>query len=250
MISSERLLAIMEYLEKDGVVKVKELAKRFDSSETTIRRDLELLEQQGKLKRVSGGALRLQVAEILSSIDEPPMDEKVHRQEEVKRALCAKANSMVNDGECIFVDGGTTLLPLLELLSQRRVTIVTHNQLALRVMKNCKATLIMLGGEYSSVYEMTTGPMTIDELRRFSFDRAFLGCASVDVISNRMYTTEIETASVKTEAMKLSNKNYLLVDKTKVNRKGFYMCACLDEFDSVITDYSGEGLTNATVIKG
>lgn len=243
MIASKRLLAIMKELNRTGVVTIKELAEQFDASETTIRRDLERLEQEGKLIRVSGGAMRQHALDVLSSIDEPNMFAKLKQHQQAKEALCTYADQLVKEGECVFLDGGTTLLPLFRLLQHRRVRIVTHNQLIWQIMDMQPiAEITVLGGLYAPNYSMTTGLMTLENLRQYNFDHAFLGCAGVDFRSMAMYTTEMETAAVKLEAMALAAKTYLLADASKINRRGFYRCADLSALDAVLTDYNGPDL--------
>lgn len=241
MIASERLEKITETVERKGFVSTRELAREFQVTEVTIRKDLDELDRQKKVLKVHGGAKSRQKKQTLTTEMETWMSERTNVHARQKEALCAYAADLVSDGDCIFVDGGTTLIPFLKFLRNKRVKIVTHNQMLIGQFQREYGELIILGGYYLPFYGMSAGPMTIEQLSKFNFDYAFISCAGVDIALNKAYTAEMDTAEIKKNAMKLAQKSYLLVDSSKLKVRGFYSCADLSDFDAVIV--SGEEIT-------
>lgn len=234
MIASERLDKIMEVVEKKGFVSTRELAREFKVTEVTIRKDLDELDRRKQVLKVHGGAKSRRKKQTLTTEMETWMSERTNVQAEQKEALCAYAANLVSDGDCIFIDGGTTFIPFLKHLKNKRVKVVTHNQMVVSQFKKEYGELIILGGYYLPFYGMCAGPLTLEQLSKFNFDYAFISCAGIDIALNKAYTAEMDTAEIKKSAMKLSQKSFLLVDSSKLKVRGFYSCADLSDFDAVI----------------
>ncbi|MDD3185171.1 MAG: DeoR/GlpR family DNA-binding transcription regulator [Anaerostipes sp.] len=244
MIASERYEMILNLIKEQGIVKVKDLAKLMNVTETTIRRDCEELEQQGKLIRVHGGAKSTKENKIMSNKDEKDAKDRTEFSE-IKDRVCRKAATFVKEGDCIFLDGITTVVPMIKYLKDKNIKIVTNNFLVAEVFQrlNCKGELFYLGGKYIPQYKMTAGPVTISNLSKFNFDYAFLGCAGVDLEHGMSFTTETETMMVKEKAMDQSINKFLLIDSSKLLVKGFYNFSELSKFDVVICNaYDGMDL--------
>lgn len=234
MLADERFSKIVELVNKAGFVSTKALALAFHVTETTIRRDCEELEQQGLLIRVHGGAKSIRQSEILSPKDETVMKERFDVYPKEKEAICKKAASFVRDGDCIFLDGGTSILPILKYLKGRKIKIVTHSTLIANAFCDEDAELFVIGGKYMAEYDMLVGPVTLDNLSRFNFDYAFLSCAGIDLKRRLVYTAEMDTMAVKQKAMQLAVKKYLLADASKLFIRGFCSFINSDDFDAVI----------------
>ncbi len=232
MIASQRSMYIMEQLAQKSVIDLKEIAKALNASESTIRRDIERLERQGKLKRVLGGAELTDTQD--TSIAEWTMRQKHNLNAEAKRLVAARAAEFVKDGECVFIDGGTSLAPLIRLLSKRQVRIVTNNHLILREIINPEATIITIGGIYLPHFHMTVGALAEGMLSNFHFDHVFIGCSGVDIEKGMSYTSEIDTINIKRIAAEYAERKYLLIDASKLHFKAFCKCIPLDEFDLVL----------------
>lgn len=233
MIASERFEKIVQLVNEQGIVGTRELAQLLAVTETTIRRDTEELERQGKLIRVHGGAKRIGQRQILSSRDEKSMADRVEN-EAAKDLVCQKAASFVNSGDCIFLDGGTSIAPMVRYLAGKNVKIVTHSLLVAGAFKDRDSELFTLGGKVIPEYSMTVGAVALDNLAHFNFDYAFLGCAGVDLERQMVYTAEMETMAIKQKAMELAVKNYLLVDASKLQVRGFYSFSPTAAFDALI----------------
>ena len=236
MLGKERILYLLNRLEKDNILNVKEIAQELNISEATIRRDLTELEKQGKLKRVHGGAILADSDQILSEQREVKMKERFRIHYEEKRKVCIQASHLVKDGECIFLDGGTSIVPMIDELQNRNVRIVTHNHLIVSKLKNPKAQIIVIGGDYIAKYAMSAGPLAVNTLRQFQFDRCFIGCAGIDVEENCSYTAEVETRELKKIAMENSKHKYLLIDSSKIGVRGFCKFKLLDSFEKIYCD--------------
>ena len=239
MIASERRRYILRTLSAKGVISLKDIAQALGVAEITIRRDLELLEKEGKLKRVQGGAT--------SPADEPDgaeltMSKKLPEHMAEKQRLALYAAGLVQDGDCVFIDGGTTMLPLALALCERRVTVVTYSTILLQRVTKPTAKIILIGGEYLPHYSMNVGAMAQEMLRQFYFDRAFFSCAGIDTAQEIIYTTEHESMEMKRIAMANAAESHLLIDHSKFQKRGFLKMCDAAGFASIITDDVPNGL--------
>jgi len=232
MIAFTRRAFILELLENKGIISIKDAAKELNVAEITIRRDFEKLEAEGKLKRVHGGAAtpgNLDGAELT-------MTSKLPQNIAAKEKVAQKAASIVRAGESIFIDGGTTMMPLAAQLMKLRVKIVTYNTMILQQAYNPAAEIILIGGEYKPHYKMNVGSLAQEMLKNFYFDRAFYSCAGIDAKHQVVYTTEYESLNMKKIAMKNAKENHLLVDSSKFSKQGFLKFCDTVTFASILTD--------------
>lgn len=232
MIASERRRFILESLSTKGVISLKDIAADLGVAEITVRRDFEKLESEGKLKRVQGGATSLEDldgAELTMSQKLP-----IHMRE--KEIVAGFAAGLVKEGDCVFIDGGTTMLPLATALMRKRVRIITYNTMILNKVIRPAAQIFLIGGEYRPAYNMNVGPIAQEMLKQFFFDCAFFGCSGIDIGQQMVYTTETESMEIKRIAMENSKRSYLLADNTKFSTKGFLRVCETGRFDSVISD--------------
>ncbi len=237
MSTKDRWSQILDCLEKEKIVYTNHLVARFQVSEATIRRDLTQMEEAGQLKRIPGGAVQMRSGQILHQDDEIFMHERLSLNMNAKANICRAAASLVQDGECIFLDGGSSLAPMIDELKDRKVRIVTHNHLLIsRLTSPTKAEIYTLGGRYVDQYAMSVGPDTIRQVSTYNFDRCFVGCAGVDLDENMAYTTESETKAIKLAAMRASTHSHLLIDSTKMGIRAFCKFSSLDVFDSIYCD--------------
>lgn len=199
-----------------GEVSVPELVKRLGVSEVTIRRYLKELEKEGVLTRTYGGAIKNNARispEFLFT-------EKSQRNLAEKKAIARAAVELVNDGETIFLDSGTTPLELCRLLkeSQLRLTIATTSlPIAFELSSISKVKVLLLGGFLRRDLFDFFGPFSQKELSQLTFNQAFLG---VDGISSQegLTTTDSITALIEETVIKRSQKINILADHSKVGR--------------------------------
>lgn len=248
MLASERQIIILKKLEKSGVVYLKQLSEELHASICTIRRDFEKLEKENKCRRVHGGAVRVKFNNRLYESTDIHMDNRMDMVPEIKRRLCRKSAELVEENDCIFIDGGTTFMYMCEYLEGKSVTIVTHSDL-IRAKDDSTLSIFVIGGENSSFYKMNLGPLAIKGLHSFNFDKAFIGCAGMSIENLNVFTSEVGTAQIKEEAIKKSQEVYLVMDSSKLNIYGFYSFAGLDSFNGLITEEISDALnTDAALI--
>ncbi len=234
MIASERAARITQMVNEKGFMSTSSLASLLHVTESTIRRDCEELEKQGLLIRVHGGAKSLNPSAILSTQDEKKMSERDAHADE-KEAVAKRAASFVRDGDCIYLDGGTSIVPMLKYLKGKKLKIVTNSFLIANQFDDDRdSELIVVGGKYIPEYEMSTGPLALSTLEKFNFDQAFLSCAGIDPETRAVYTAELDTMYVKEKAMGKAVKKYLLADPSKLHVKGFCSFIDSDSFDGVL----------------
>ncbi|MCI8598806.1 MAG: DeoR/GlpR transcriptional regulator [Lachnospiraceae bacterium] len=232
MIATQRYEKIIEMVNERGVIHTGELAQLLGVTETTIRRDCEKLEKQAALIRVHGGVKSRESQGILSSFHDRTMRERTERYVE-KDLVCQAAAALVKEGDCIYLDSGTTVVPMLKYLRGKQLKIVTPSLLIAEAFQDPGSELLVIGGRYMIGYDMMGGSIATEYLQRFRFDLAFLGCSGIDLKNGFVYTGEIDTMSLKETAIQCALKKYLLIDTTKLFVKGFYGPLKHEDFDAV-----------------
>lgn len=228
MFASERQKYILEQLRGNGGVSVESLAKELDVSLMTIRRDLQKMSDAGQIERCYGGA-------VIKS-EEPYVEKAVSHSEE-KSAIAKKAVSMLKEGNCIFLDAGTTTFQMLPLLERfNSLTIVTNDlEIGYRASK-MKFDVTIIGGMLQKTTACMYGMLTNDALKQLKFDQAFIGAATIDEHFDVLTPTEIK-AIYKRIVLENSNYSYLLVDSGKFNKRAMVKVNNLRDYTGVITTY-------------
>jgi len=245
VLASERTRYIISQLNSKGIINLKDVAKELNISEATVRRDFEKLENEGKLTRVTGGAkLNGSPDADTAHSAELTMKTKKSLNYDAKLRAARAASENIQDGECIFIDGGTSTAMMAKFVEKRNIIIVTHSELLVRSMNNPTARIFLVGGEYLPHFEMNIGELATQMISHFHFDRAFVSCSSADQNEGFAYTNELDTLAIKTFAIENSDRAYLLLDSSKLNKKGFCKLDSLSNFEKVYCNKSPE-LENA-----
>lgn len=231
MLGIERRKAIMERLKKDEKVYVRDLARDFQVTEETVRRDLERLEKEDLLSRNYGGAvLKAPVADALS------FTRRTFVNSDGKERIARKAFSVISGFSRIMLDAGTTALALLTYLKgERGITVVTNSARALTLASDGAVTLYSTGGKLKRHALALTGPTAVKAIRGYKADVACVACKGLDLVGGVLESDEDE-AIVKQEMLNRAAKRILLADNTKFNRAAFSVIAPWDTFDMIITD--------------
>ena len=148
-------------------------------------------------------------------------------------AVAAEAAKNVQDGDTVFLDCGTSIAPLGAILLRRKVRIVTYSTLLLSQVKMPKAELVMLGGVYDPHHSIFTGTMAEQMLRSFRFEHAFIGCYGVSLAEGKCYDLDMASTNIKLIGAENAMHRYLLLDDSKLEKRGFYGFADLTAFDHV-----------------
>lgn len=229
MLTDERRKKIIELLDQYSIVKSQDLITMLDASESTIRRDLQDLENAGLLERVHGGARRPQYLE-----QEQAMTEKSFKNVQQKKAIAKLAAKYVTDGDVIYLDAGTTTLEMIPLLKGKAITAVTNSVgLAARLVEH-EINTIVLGGRIKLTTDAVIGTQAMEQLTNYRFNKAFMGMNGVHV-EHGFTTPDTEEASLKRLAMEHAHEVFILVDYSKFNQVSFTRVASLDAA-TILTD--------------
>lgn len=142
MLTEERKQKILQLLEQHKIVKSQELVVLLDASESTIRRDLQELEDEGLLQRIHGGAKK---EDLLGF--EQNMSEKTLKNVHEKQVIARLAAELVNDEEVIYLDAGSTTLEMIPFLKDKRITVVTNSVKHAAALVDLQVSTIVLGGK-------------------------------------------------------------------------------------------------------
>ena len=232
MLARERQNTIVEIVNREGSVRVKNLSKKFGVTEDSIRKDLAHLEKDGMLKKTYGGAVRVRT--------------NSHDRYVSQRIGKKRAYEIIQDGDVIFLYISTINIELVKLIveADRPVTVVTNMIDAILIMlyeKDTKTKLIFLGGKLNRGRDGFVGTITNRNISNYQFDKAFMGVVGIDVNRNRVYTYDTEDALTKKSVMEVSNECYMLMEREKLSKDGNYKYAGIDEFTGLIMEESVEG---------
>ncbi|MDD4371887.1 MAG: DeoR/GlpR family DNA-binding transcription regulator [Anaerostipes sp.] len=233
MFAKERQEKIIELLKKNKRVSNQELIQMFGVSGTTIRIDLTELEEQGLISRTHGGAL-LKHDPVYG---EDEISSRREKNQELKIQIAKKALELIEDGDTLLLDSGTTMLELAKMLHQRkRLTVITNDlQVALELQKDTQIQLILIGGRVRNSFECTVGAMGIRFLEDLSVDKAFITTNALS-LKKGATTPNSDNAEIKREMMEIANKRYLLCDSSKVGQRTVCSFARINSFDLLIID--------------
>lgn len=223
---------ILKLLEKKQSVTLHELMEVFHASESTIRRDLTALHDQGKLFKVFGGAVTLE--EKFNTRDEKVSQrEEKNRKEKIKIARYAAA--MIKKDDFVFIDAGTTTGHMIDFVEERAVTYVTNGITHARRLAERGFKTIIIGGELKESTEAVVGNEAMKNLEKYNFTLGFFGANGISRKLGYM-TPDVGEALVKQKAMEKSCRRYVLCDACKF---GDVSSVTFGEFmDAVIlTDY-------------
>ena len=228
MSKNSRSEEILQLVNSRGVISVAELSEKTYSSRSTIRRDLEKLEQQGLLRRHHGGA------ESVLSL-RPPQIIRRQRNQSEKNAIASKAAALVEAGSTIFIDASTTVQYMIPYLaSVERLTVYTNGADTAMRLAEAKIRTVCTGGELLSESMAYVGSAAADTVRKIYFDAMFFSSAGFDdgVVSD---WSEGETA-LRRVVIEQSAKRYFLADHTKCGERYTHVVCRINELDKIICD--------------
>lgn len=228
---SERHQSIIDHVRNLGRVSVTELADALGTSEVTIRRDLEELAPLGVLRRVRGGAVSL-----LGQGDELPFPVREVQAGAAKERIAKVVGELVDDGEVVLLDSGTTGLAVARAIAGRPLTVLPLSLRAADVLADAPPTKVILpGGELRPVELTTTGPLAEVTVRALRFDTAVITCCGVS-ISAGLTAISLADAAIKAAAIDVATRVVLAADSTKFARTTMAVIAPLTKVDVLVTD--------------
>jgi DeoR/GlpR family transcriptional regulator of sugar metabolism len=230
MLTKQRKAHILEILNRHGQVVAKAVSKELGLSEDTIRRDLRELATEGLLQRVHGGALPVSPA-IAGFTDRQQLASAG------KSAIGQKAAQLVQPGQLIFLDGGTTAVQLARHLPHNlAITVLTHSpSIAVELVSNPGVTVELIGGKLFKHSIVTVGVATMEAVGRFYPDIFFMGVTGVHP-DHGLTTGDSEEAAVKRALCYRSAETIVLASNEKIGAVSPFVVVPLVEVDSVIVD--------------
>lgn len=233
VLNEERRRAIVELVNREGRVLVADLSRRFDTSQVTIRKDLELLHEQGQLHRSHGGALPAQER----ALEDPTLREKeqLHRKE--KLHIAAAAAKMVSEGQVVILDSGTTTTAIARALRGfRNLTIVTNAVNIAAELSNTAVDVILTGGTLRKNSFSLVGPIAEETLRHLNADLLFLGVDGFDV-QYGLSTPNLLESKVNRVMVDVARQRIAVCDSSKFGRRSLSMIAPTSVLHGVVTDH-------------
>lgn len=234
LMTGHRRARIVEQVQREGSVRVADLAQRFDVSEVTIRSDLVILEREGRLLRDRGGALAKGSHHFVTSL--LGVDQRASLHLDKKRRIGAAAARRVVAGDAILIDAGTTAVEIARLLTQiSPLTVVTNAlNVALELGAAAGQRLILLGGTFNRESSSTVGSLTEQGLAELSVQKLFLGTQAFD--ANGLTDSTMEIAQAKRAMIRSARQVILVTDSSKWGTTSLTKVAPLTELDTIITD--------------
>lgn len=232
MFAEERQRKIVAELRRRNKLLVTELCAEFGVSSATIRNDLNQLEKQGLLKRTHGGAISGTKAGF-----EPTSVQKSELNRPQKERIACRAAQLIEDGDTVAIDTGTTALCLAQQLADKsHVTVVTSDiRIACLLEEYAGITVVLAGGALRRGFSCTVGAMTNAALRSLRVDKAFLATNAVNA-AGELCTPDMEQAQVKKTLMEMASSVVLICDSSKFGTESFAKFATLSEVDTLVTD--------------
>lgn len=228
----ERKLKIVEYLQEHLRASVQELGKAFHVSESTIRRDLQELEDAKLLKRTHGGAVCLENVNF-----EPTFVEKEDKFRSEKERIAQKAAEFIQDGDTLVIDSGTTTAYLAkELKSFSNIKVVTNSLILAQELRGLDGIeVIMTGGTLRQNTLAMVGPITEQSLSMLRVDKAFIATNGLDVQAG-LTTPNLVEAATKAKMIDIAKQVIVLTDHTKIGKVAFARFAEIARIDTCIVD--------------
>ncbi|ELR65498.1 Transcriptional regulatory protein YciT [Photobacterium marinum] len=218
---------ILELVNEQKRVLVAELATHTGVSEVTIRQDLSLLEKQGYLKRVHGGATALQSDD---------MNNRMNIRFDVKQQLAKRAAELVQPGETVMIEGGSAnALLARELANRSDVTIITPSAYIAHMIRDCKSDVILLGGIYQHQGESLVGPLTRLCIEHTHFSTAFLGIDGFHRDTG-FTSRDMMRADVANTILNKNMRNIVLTDSSKFGQIYSTSIGRLNQFSVLVTN--------------
>lgn len=234
--TAERRAQIVQLALEREMIRVAELVSKFGVTDTSIRRDLAILESEGRLRRVHGGAVSTPAHHRVVSYTE-----KRRLRIADKQRIGAAAAELINAGEVLLFDSGTTTLQVAmnippHLRAGNDLTLVTNS---LPLVEEARAwpspNLILLGGMYLPDYQATVGPQAVSQLLQITADRVFLGADGL-TLKGGITTAHILMAEIDRLMAERARQVIVVTDSSKLGRAGFVPIIPVKQIHLLITD--------------
>lgn len=235
---------ILELVNAVGSISVVELAINFRISKVTVRHDLDALEADGKLIRQHGRAVSVNLSPDHNTLHYPyeiAFSEKQQHNRNVKTKLAKQAATYIQDGDTIYLDSGTTIYAIAEVIAHSTWTnlmVITNSLPICQRLSNIPGVkLVLLGGDFNKKLQCFCGDLTKESIQSLRFDKFFTAADGFH-LDYGLTTPNKEEASLISLLITKAKEVYLIIDHTKFGRKSEYYIADCYVADVVICDYA------------
>jgi DeoR family transcriptional regulator of aga operon len=234
MMAEERRTQILQIVRSQGRVRVNGLARRFNTSAVTIRSDLNELHQRGLVLRSHGGAVLPDTI-----LRESPVHERLNTHADEKRRIGAAAAMLINNGETIILDSGTTTLEIARQIKKKQgLQIITNGvNIAAELLDARDAQVFIVGGTVRGESASISGHFTEEMFEQFSADKLFLSGAGCD-LDFGVSGANLEETMVNRAMIRIAREIILVADASKFSKRSMSRIAPFSQIDTVISNTS------------
>lgn len=231
----DRLLLIKEFIDKNGKISFHELECAFPNvSSMTLRRDLNKLEEENAVIRISGGALSVNTVLRAKEAD---FSERINYNTAEKLEIADKAVKLVEPKSCVFIDGGSTTTYFARALPDDNFYVLTNALvIAETILRKEKPTVALLGGDLKKNSFITVGKTCIDFIREINIQTAVMTATGYIKGTGAFTCGSQSEAEVKRSIIQKADLVIMLLDSSKVNKKTPYTFAKLDDVNIMVVD--------------
>jgi DeoR family transcriptional regulator, aga operon transcriptional repressor len=236
LLTEERRRSILELVNREGRVMISDLSERFGVSAVTVRGDVDSLCERNLLMRSHGGAIPLDRVVVDS-----PLEVKATLHHEEKASIGKRAATLVQPGQTVLLDSGTTTLEVaraLIQLSPRGITVVTNSlAIASELTAASEINVIMIGGLLRHIAQSFVGPQAQKMLSELHVDRFFLGVDGLDPEAGT-FTPDVLEAELNATMIRVARQTTVVADSSKIGRRSLTLIAPIDRIHQLVTDPS------------
>lgn len=240
MLGEDRQNSILSLLNERGSITTTELMNELDASESTIRRDLNFLDAEGLLVKVHGGAIAKDrgyyTVDSLVSV-------RSGLNIEDKQKIAKYAAELIEEGDLVYIDAGTTTELMIDFIKVKNVTFVTNSINHAKKLTKCGYTTYVLGGEFKYLTEAIVGEEAIMGLDKYNFTKGFFGTNGI-TLKNGFSTPDPKEAMVKQKSMQKTKTKYVLCDSSKFSQISSVTFAAFDSATIITTNIKDSNYKN------
>jgi DeoR/GlpR family transcriptional regulator of sugar metabolism len=230
MLVESRRRQLLELISRQGYATLDQLVKSLGVSESTVRRDLEALDLAGSVKRTHGGAVY--AGEVRSM---PAFDDRTGTAADEKRSIGIATATLIEDGDTVLLDGGTTTLEVARALLGRPVQVVTNSLPIAQLMASSpRSDLILIGGFVYPRTGVALGPLAIAMMSGIRVRKAVLGAGGI--VAEGIFNSNLLLVETERQMMACGQEVVIVADHTKFGRQELARLCGLEAIDRIVVD--------------
>ena len=228
---------IKELLNSGETLRVAELSQQLETSVVTIRKDLDEMERDGHLLRVHGGATKVSL-----SPQENSYIQRTNKNRDAKAAIAKAAAALVEEGESVLINVGSTCSYVCEELKNKQNIIIITNSAAMfnQLAHRDNITLYFLGGRFDTKIQATLGEDVLAQLSKYIPNKLILGMDGIDPVAGATAFEQSDDHIITRKMIAQAQQRILVVDDSKIGKVAFSHIADINQFDILITNYNPE----------